>query len=57
MCFFKKKIGKPNPLVKITHTDIFTALKSEFGEDCVIFLSDKDYWTTSIDELKRFARS
>jgi len=52
----KKTIQPPQPLTNITHTEVLTILRSEMGENCKIYLSDKEYKTTILSELKRFLR-
>lgn len=49
-----RKLIKPATLSPIDHSEIYTILKAELGEGCAIFLSDMNYWTTNIEEIKRF---
>ena len=44
-------------LEPIELTEIFGRLRAELGEKCEIYLSDKEYKTTSIYELKKFLQS
>jgi len=56
MCFsfFKDKVDKPDPLEDVDHTEIMTVLRAEMGEDCMIYLSDRDYQVTSKEEIENF---
>jgi hypothetical protein len=65
MCidFLRNKICKPKtniepPLLKddITHGEVLTILRSEFGEKCGIYLSDINYRTCDIKEIERFMK-
>jgi hypothetical protein len=57
--FCKPKIEIEPPKIKddVTHSELLTIIKAEFGEKCGIYLSDMNYKTCDIKEIERFIKS
>jgi hypothetical protein len=47
-------IDPPEEKEDIGNSEVYTILQAEFGKECKLYLSDREYKTTTVDELKRF---
>lgn len=57
MCIFRTKtLPPPNPLIKVDMQQVLVKLKEVFP-NAMILMSDSYYYTTTLEELKRFLKS
>jgi len=54
ICTPECDIDPPSPKEDMNHSEVYTILRAELGDECKIYLSDVDYKTTTKEEIQRF---